>query len=102
MKFNGYDTGDFFDEMFGENGQPRAAARPLARNIESLPAGERVNRQQAADQALIQMGITFNVDGASAGLEETLPFDLIPRTVQAAAGDRMDGGLQAGIRARKL
>ena len=50
MKFCGYETGDFFDEMFGENGQPRAAARPLARNIESLPDGELVNRQQAAEQ----------------------------------------------------
>jgi uncharacterized circularly permuted ATP-grasp superfamily protein len=73
MKFNGYDTGDFFDEMFGENGQPRAAARPLARNIESLPAGELMNRQQAADQALVQMGITFNVYGESAGMRKRCP-----------------------------
>src|SRR5256885_13677386 len=79
MKFCGYEIGDYFDEMIGENGQPRAATRPLARSIESLPDGELVNRQQAADQALIQMGITFNVYGESAGMEKTLPFDLVPR-----------------------
>ena len=102
MKFCGYETGDFFDEMFGENGQPRAAARPLARNIESLPDGELVNRQQAADQALIQMGITFNVYGESAGMEKTLPFDLVPRIVQAAEWDRIERGLKQRIRALNL
>src|SRR2546427_5919548 len=88
--------------MFGENGQPRAAARPLARNIESLPDGELVNRQQAADQALIQMGITFNVYGESAGVEKTLPFDLVPRIVQAAEWDRIERGLKQRIRALNL
>src|SRR2546427_5455004 len=88
--------------MFGENGQPRAAARPLARNIESLPDGELVNRQQAADQALIQMGITFNVYGESAGMEKTLPFDLVPRIVQAAEWDRIERGLKQRIRALNL
>ncbi len=102
MKFCGYETGDFFDEMFGENGQPRAAVRPLARNIESLPDGELVNRQQAADQALIQMGITFNVYGESAGMEKTLPFDLVPRIVQAAEWDRIERGLKQRIRALNL
>ena len=40
MKFGNYETGEFFDEMFGEGGEPRSAARPLARNLESLPDGE--------------------------------------------------------------
>ena len=102
MKFRGYDTGDFFDEMFGEDGRPRAAARPLARNIESLPEGELVNRQQAADLALVQMGITFNVYGESAGLEKTLPFDLVPRIVPAAEWDRIERGLKQRIRALNL
>jgi uncharacterized circularly permuted ATP-grasp superfamily protein len=102
MKFFGYETGDFFDEMIGENGQPRAATRPLARNIESLPDGELVNRQQAADQALIQMGITFNVYGESAGVEKTLPFDLVPRIVPAAEWDRIGRGLKQRIRALNL
>ena len=102
MKFCGYETGDFFDEMFGENGQPRAAARPLARNIESLPDGELVNRQQAADQALVQMGITFNVYGESAGVEKTLPFDLVPRIVPAVEWDRIERGLKQRIQALNL
>jgi uncharacterized circularly permuted ATP-grasp superfamily protein len=102
MKICGYETGDFFDEIIGENGHPRAAARPLVRNIESLPDGELVNRQQAADLALVQMGITFNVYGESAGVEKTLPFDLVPRIVPASEWDRIERGLKQRIQALNL
>ena len=102
MKLSEYDVGDFFDEMFGENGGPRAAARPLARNIESLPTGELGNRQTAADRALVQAGITFNVYGESAGVEKTLPFDLVPRIVAATEWERIEKGLKQRIRALNL
>src|SRR5665213_799144 len=102
MKLCDYETGDFYDEMFEEGGRARPAARPLARNIESLPPGELVNRQQAADRALIQAGITFNVYGESAGVEKTLPFDLVPRIVPAAEWERIDKGLRQRIHALNL
>ena len=47
MQFNCYDIGEFFDEMFGEAGQPRASARTLFRNIQGLPDGELLKRQRA-------------------------------------------------------
>src|ERR1700735_5202581 len=99
MNFCDYELDGFFDEMFGENGQPRAAARPLARNMESLPAGELESRQVAADRALIQAGITFNVYGESAGVDKTLPFDLVPRIVDAADWQRIERGLTPRLRA---
>src|SRR5882762_2944261 len=102
MKLSKYEVGDFFDEMFGENGSPRAATRHLARNIESLPEGELINRQLATDRALIQAGITFNVYGESAGVEKTLPFDLVPRIVAAAEWERIERGLKQRIRALNL
>ncbi len=102
MNFSKYEVGEFFDEMFGENGRPRAGARPLARNIESLPELELTNRQNAADRALIQAGITFNVYGESAGVEKTLPFDLVPRIVPATEWDRIERGLKQRIRALNL
>jgi uncharacterized circularly permuted ATP-grasp superfamily protein len=102
MKPGEYEVGNFFDEMFGENGRPRAAARPLAKKIESLPPGELVNRQLAADRALVQAGITFNVYGESAGIEKTLPFDLVPRIVAAAEWERIERGLKQRIRALNL
>src|SRR5262245_24563861 len=97
MRFSQYQTDEFFDELFGENGQPRASARPLVQNIEALPDGEFVNRQRAAERALLQMGITFNVYGESAGAEKIFPFDLVPRIVPAAEWSRIERGLKQRI-----
>src|SRR4030095_13327547 len=72
---------------------------PLARTLEALPDGELPPRQQAADRALVQMGITFNVYGESAGVEKTLPFDLVPRIVSATEWDRIERGLKQRIAA---
>src|SRR6185503_7954229 len=102
MKFEGYAVEDFFDEMFGENGAPRAAARMLVSNIENLPEGELLNRQQAAERALLQMGITFNVYGERAGVEKIFPFDLVPRIVPAAEWSRIERGLKQRITALNL
>jgi uncharacterized circularly permuted ATP-grasp superfamily protein len=102
MNFANYELDGCFDEMFGENRQPRAAARHLARNIEALPPEELVGRQRAADRALVQMGITFNVYGESAGVEKTLPFDLVPRIMAGSEWNRIERGLKQRIQALNL
>ena len=99
MRFQQYEVGEFFDELFGENGAPRASARTLVNNIESLPEGELINRQRAAERALLQMGITFNVYGESAGTEKIFPFDLVPRILPAAEWSRIDRGRLSGTAA---
>jgi uncharacterized circularly permuted ATP-grasp superfamily protein len=99
MNFTGYETSDFFDEMIAGDGSPRLAARPLARDIETLPEGELGLRQKAAEHALIQAGITFNVYSDSQGVEKTLPFDLIPRIVGSEEWGRIDRGLKQRITA---
>ena len=102
MKFGNYATDDFFDELFGENGSPRASAKTLVHNIESLPPGELLSRQKAAERALLQMGITFNVYGENAGTEKIFPFDLVPRIVPAAEWNRIERGLKQRIQALNL
>src|SRR3954453_20061802 len=99
MRFENYELEEFFDEIFGENGKPRASARTLVNNIENLPEGELLNRQGAAERALLQMGITFNVYGESAGVEKIFPFDLVPRIVAAAEWTRIERGLKQRITA---
>src|SRR5258708_2635465 len=89
MRFNHYDVGNFFDEAFSGDCQPRSAAEALVRTIESLPDGELLSRQQAAERALLQMGITFNVHGEQAGVEKIFPFDLGPGFVSAGEWGRM-------------
>jgi uncharacterized circularly permuted ATP-grasp superfamily protein len=102
MRFQDYEVGEFFDEMFSEAGQPRASALPLARAIESLPGGEMLTRQQAAERALLQMGITFNVYGEQAGVEKIFPFDIVPRIVSATEWSRIEKGLRQRIKALNL
>src|SRR6266436_2955688 len=102
MKFTQYDTGDFYDEMFGANCRPVAAASALVHFIDQLPDGELLRRQQSAERALLHMGITFNVYGDSAGTERIFPFDLVPRIVAAAEWNRIERGLKQRIRALNL
>jgi uncharacterized circularly permuted ATP-grasp superfamily protein len=102
MRFNQYEVGGFFDEMFSAEGSPRSAAQALVKAIESLPDGELLTRQQSAERALLQMGITFNVYGEDAGVEKIFPFDILPRIVSAAEWDRIDAGLKQRIRALNL
>src|SRR5437899_983461 len=102
MRFEDYELGTFFDEIFDESRKPRALARSLVRNIGGLPAGELRSRQKAAERALLQMGITFNVYGERAGTEKIFPFDLVPRIVAASEWGRIEKGLKQRIRALNL
>lgn len=102
MHFSNYETGGFFDEMFTSDGLARPVARRLVRSINDLPPGELANRQQAAERALLQMGITFNVYGEKAGTEKIFPFDSVPRIVGAGEWERIERGLKQRIHALNL
>src|SRR6202795_1964005 len=102
MKFQHYQTGAFFDEMFDAGCEPRAAARALVQLIEAMTDGELLRRQQSAERALLHMGITFHVYGDSAGTERIFPFDLVPRIVAAAEWNWIERGLKQRIRALNL
>ena len=102
MKFDGYDTGGFFDEMFSPDSSPRQEAKALVQRLQSLPHGELERRQRAAERALLQLGITFNVYGDAAGTERIFPFDVVPRVVGAAEWDRIERGLKQRILALNL
>lgn len=102
MRFSDYRTHGFFDEMFDDDGQPRAAARALSQFIDNLTDGELSRRQQSAERALLHMGITFNVYGDRAGTERIFPFDLVPRIVSAAEWQGIERGLIQRIRALNL
>src|SRR5262245_27919527 len=102
MRFTQYDAGGFFDELFEANSRPRAAARALVQLIDALPDGELLRRQQSAERALLNMGITFNVYGDSAGTERIFPFDLVPRIVTAGEWATIERGLKQRIQALNL
>src|ERR1700729_29291 len=102
MQFSSYDTQGFFDEMFFENGNPRQHAELLLETVESLSDGHLLRYKHAAERLLLQMGITFNVYGDTAGTERIFPFDLIPRIVTAREWDWVERGLKQRIHALNL
>jgi uncharacterized circularly permuted ATP-grasp superfamily protein len=102
MRFENYEVGDFYDEMFAAASAPRATARRLLDTLGALPGEEILNRQKAAERSLLQMGITFNVYGEQAGVEKIFPFDILPRIVSATEWTRIEKGLKQRIRALNL
>ncbi len=102
MQFGSYQTGGFYDELFLADGSPRPEFRRLVDRIDSLPEGDFLRRQKAAERDLMHMGITFNVYGDGRGQERILPFDLVPRLVTAEEWDRIERGLRQRIRALNL
>jgi len=99
MHFSSYDTQGFYDEMFDCAGKPRPHARLLVETVESLSDGHLLRYKHAAERLLLQMGITFNVYGDSAGTERIFPFDLIPRIVPADEWDHIESGLKQRVHA---
>ena len=77
MNFNSYDPEAFYDELFSATGQPRPGAQVLINRINELPEGVMRQRQEAAELALLNMGITFSVYGDESGTEKIFPFDII-------------------------
>lgn len=102
MRFDTYDTGEFYDELMEAPGCPRPSASLLVERIHSLSDGDLARRQAAAEQALLQMGITFNVYGDSGGTERIFPFDIIPRIIPGHEWVAVDRGLRQRIEALNL
>ena len=99
MQFTKYQTEGFYDEMFEHDGTARPESQLLLETIESLEEGQLQRCQHAAERLLLQLGITFNVYGDSAGTERIFPFDLIPRIVRAEEWEWIERGLKQRIHA---
>jgi uncharacterized circularly permuted ATP-grasp superfamily protein len=99
MQFTKYQTEGFYDELFEHDGTARPEAQLLLETIESLEEGQLQRCQHAAERLLLQLGITFNVYGDSAGTERIFPFDLIPRIVRAEDWEWIERGLKQRIHA---
>jgi uncharacterized circularly permuted ATP-grasp superfamily protein len=102
MLFDEYDPGDFYDELFLAPGLAREFAAELILAIQERSTAQLLQIQQDAETALRQMGITFTVYGDDQGTERVMPFDLIPRIIEAREWDRIERGLKQRIEALNL
>ncbi|MGP1384620.1 MAG: circularly permuted type 2 ATP-grasp protein [Thainema sp.] len=102
VQFNQYDPEDFYDELFLEDATPRAEAKLLIERLGSLSIDEIKRRQQAAQNALFKLGVTFNVYSDNQGTERIFPFDIVPRIVASKEWDWLERGLKQRIQALNL
>lgn len=104
MQFDNYDTEDFYDELFTAKNQPRPEAALLVETINSLPPGKLQQRQQAAENALLKLGVTFRVssDDSQESTERIFPLDITPRIVSAQEWAYLERGLKQRIHVLNL
>ena len=100
--FPDYATDGFYDEMFDDIGHPRTPAEQVAFRLRALGQAGLTRCQKAADTALLNMGITFNVYGHEAGTEKIWPFDIIPRILSYDEWEHIEAGLRQRITALNL
>ncbi|MCY7351387.1 MAG: circularly permuted type 2 ATP-grasp protein, partial [Cytophagaceae bacterium] len=102
FSFQNYQTDGFHDEMFDPAGQLRSGYGVFRERVEELSCDEMIRRQQAAERALMAMGITFNVYSENEGTERIMPIDIIPRIVTGEEWSRLEKGLAQRITALNL
>ena len=100
--FAHYELDASFDEMFAPGHAPRDAYRLLFDRLLELPATELRHRQQAADRAFLNQGVTFTVYGNDEGTERIFPYDILPRIITGSEWSVVERGLAQRLLALNL
>jgi uncharacterized circularly permuted ATP-grasp superfamily protein len=100
--FAQYQLDAAFDEMFDSRGKSRPHYLSLYQRLLELPPAELKQRQQTADIAFLNQGITFTVYGSDDGTERIFPYDLLPRIITAYEWGMLEKGLTQRITALNL
>src|ERR1700693_908627 len=88
--------------MLVSNGRPRLHYQELYHRLLEMPAETLYQRQQAANTAFLNQGITFTVYGDNEGTERIWPYDLLPRIITSAEWETIERGLTQRITALNL
>ena len=88
--------------MIDRSGRPRPAARELARRLATMTPSELLDRQRAAERAIVAMGITFTVYSEGQNIDRAWPFDVVPRTLERGEWEIIERGLKQRLRALNL
>jgi uncharacterized circularly permuted ATP-grasp superfamily protein len=97
-----YDPGDFYDEIISSSGRARPATRSLAAFMRKQTIKHLVSRQQAADLAIQEMGITFAVSSEDQNIDRYWPMDIIPRIIPLHEWRILEQGLIQRLTALNL
>ncbi len=83
----------------GADGDPRTGFDAVAGWLRDTPPAEFRQRQEAAERAFRQIGVTFAVYGENEAAERIIPFDIVPRLFTAPEWERLSRGLEQRVSA---
>jgi len=78
--------------MLDFDGRPRLHYQELYHRLLEMPAETLYQRQQAANTAFLNEGITFTVYGDDEGTERIWPYDLLPRIITSEEWETIEKG----------
>jgi len=90
---------DFFDEMSGADGATRAAYTEIVAWLAETPVHALEAKRQEAERLFRRIGITFAVYSEGGDTERLIPFDIIPRVIDAAEWAVLERGLAQRVTA---
>jgi len=88
-----------FDEMNGGENGLRNAYRAYGEWLDGVPTERLTKKHQQADLIFQRLGITFSVYGSDEGTERLIPFDVIPRILDAEEWKMVSTGVCQRVRA---
>ncbi len=94
-----YGADGLYDELIDSAGNPRPAAATLIARLDSLTGRKLAARQQSAERAILEMGITFTVYSEGQNIDRAWPFDVIPRIIAAEEWSDIQRGLEQRLTA---
>jgi uncharacterized circularly permuted ATP-grasp superfamily protein len=92
----------FYDELIAPGGAARPGAEGVVSYLSELSDRGLKSRQRAAEQAIVEMGITFTVYSEGENIDRAWPLDIIPRVIDAAEWSRIERGLKQRLTALNL
>ncbi len=100
--FASYDPGAYFCELSADRpGDPGAAAH-VRRSIAAIGLEALRTRAAAAENDLINLGVTFTVYSEATAIDRILPFDCIPRILTASEWRLLEAGVKQRVAALNL
>jgi uncharacterized circularly permuted ATP-grasp superfamily protein len=88
-----------FDEMWAAKDVARPAYQELAKWLARTPIEILRAKREEAERLFRRIGITFAVYTEGGDPERLIPFDIIPRTIDAAEWATLERGLKQRVRA---
>ena len=102
IDWKNYDPNEFYDELIAAKGKPRPAATAITDYLGNLGSEEIQARQQAAELAILEMGVSFTIYSEGENIDRAWPFDIIPRVISRREWETIEQGLAQRLTALNM